>query len=563
MMLVYLFFRNFMKKSFLLIILFTLALPIFGIIDTNDYYDINLIEKNGTFNFESYKRSNHSYLFGGFDTNGYTEILGRMRLNIGPPELIGFYLVSEILFSNSDKRDAGGEFEKTGNTMLFYGEAYIGFKNKWTSVKFGFQNLISSDAIYHRLLLDDYSGPIFALRWSQLLSRYVDMDLIYSFIRPHQGEWSPNLTTLYKKGELYGKSLFVKKFNFRPLPWIRIGLSDSVYFLGENFNIWFMNPFSIYFITLSLNKFYDEKFGSGLNTGASDLKIGLDFQIGFNGWRVYGELLVDDSDAFFLMFKYPIFPNRIGAVLGGEIRGYLFTRYLKPPKAAEFFLKNLYINFEYAITSKYVYSRDHVCNYEYVREEYQKAYDPRNPISQTELDRVQRVGNFLGYMYGNNADSFDIAVGWRNDIDQVKDYGAEYQTDVYYDSFKKKKFVDRLFKLQLHYRHYRLGDERNIIAPYYMNEHYYYDVDPDLDSDGDGIKDNDTSNRDTEFLRVVLEEGNIFDINFYSDIFRITRFVIGIETKFNFHWRTRLPRTSAETTDFVFKWEIASVITWF
>ena len=46
MMLVYLFFRDFMKKPFLLIILFTLALPVFGIIDTNDYYDINLVEKN-------------------------------------------------------------------------------------------------------------------------------------------------------------------------------------------------------------------------------------------------------------------------------------------------------------------------------------------------------------------------------------------------------------------------------------------------------------------------------------------------------------------------------------
>ena len=166
-------------------------------------------------------------------------------------------------------------------------------------------------------------------------------------------------------------------------------------------------------------------------------------------------------------------------------------------------------------------------------------------------------------MYGNNADCFDMAIGWRNALFQTKENTAEYQGDVYYDSFSKKKVIDRLFKIQFHYRHYRLGDERNIIAPYYMNEHYYFDVDQDLDSDGDGDKENDASNRETEFLRVIVEEGNIFDISIYSDIFKVTRFAVGVETKFNFIWQTFNPRSVAEKTDFTFRWEIAFSVSWY
>ncbi|HOJ64555.1 MAG TPA: hypothetical protein PLE45_09050 [Spirochaetota bacterium] len=551
-----------LKIVYLILIIFLINFNLFSILEVNDYYDINLIEKSGIFRYETFQRYNSSTTIGLLSTDYFHEFAGRMVLTIMPPELYGFMIKSEAIFSRSTKREYGGEFEKTNGLILYYGEAYLGFRNKYFTAKLGFQNLVSSDAIYNHLLLDDYSGPFFALKLSFIITRFVDVDLIYNFIRPHQGEWSSNLTTIYEKSSLYGKSLFIRKVNIRPLPWIRLGFSDSVYFLGENMNIWFLNPFSVYFVTLALEKFFVEKYGSALNTGSSDLKVGFDFNIGFKGWRVYGELMVDDSEAFFLMFRYPIFPNRVGFVIGGELRGYLFSNYIKLPKYFNFIFGNMYINMEYGVVSKYTYSRDDNNNYEYVRQEYQNKYYTTAPVSQEELNRIQRVGNFIGFMYGSNSDCFDIAIGWRNDLVDVRGYAAEYQGDIYFDSFKNKKIVDRLFKFQIHYRHYRLGDERNILTPFYMNEHYYFDLDQDLDSDGDGNKTNDHSNRETEFLRIILEEGNQLDFHIYSDIIRISRFIIGIESKFNFIWTTFHPYTWKEETNFTFRWEIGLSIIW-
>ena len=551
-----------MKKNFFIILFTTLCCLSFAIIDSNEYLDINLKDKNGTFGFGSYHRDNYFFMFGGVDTNGYAEFETKTHLNIDSPELFGFLFAGDIYLGLTKDREIGGEFEKFGGLTMYYGEAYLGYENKFTSIRVGFQSLNSSDAIYNHLLVDDYSGPIFAMRFNQFMSRFFDMEIVYSFIRPHSTDWTTNFTQERIQTGQFGKSLFYKKFNFRPLPWIRIGLGDSVYFLGNNFNIYYMNPLGIYFMTLAQDKFWERKYGTEDAVDASSLKIDLDFNIGFNGWRFYGEMLIDDSDGFFVTFKPSIFPNRLAFVLGGELRGELITRYIRLPKAADFFVTNLYINAEYGVASKYCYTRDDNNNYEYVRQEYRTKYSASNPMTKSEINYIQRRGNFLGFMYGNNADCFDLAIGWRNDLKQTQNYVVGYQNDRYFESQTQKKEINRLFKIQFHYRHYRLGDERNVVCPFYSNEHYFFDVDKDLDTDGDGITDNDTSNRRTEFLRIVEEQGDIFDINIYSDLFRVTRFTMGMETKFNFIWQTYHPLTIAQRTDFTFKWEIAFVASW-
>lgn len=551
-----------MKRLFYIILFTTICSISFAIIDSNDYLDINLKGKDGTFALPSYHRDNYFFTFCGVDTKGYAEFETKTHLNINSPELFGFIFAGDIYVGYTKDRDVGGEFEKFGGITMYYGEAYLGYENKFTSVRVGFQNLNSSDAIYNHLQIDDYGGPIFALKFTQFMSRFVDMEIVYSFIRPHTTDWNANFLKNDIIDGQFGKSLFYKKFNIRPLPWIRIGLGDSVYFLGNNFNIYYMNPLGLYFMTLAQDKFWEAKYGAESAVDASSLKIDLDFNIGFNGWRFYGEMLIDDSDGFFVTFKPSMFPNRVAFVLGGELRGCLFTRYIHMSKPAEFFIGNMYINLEYGVTSKYCYTRDNNNNYEYVRQEYRKKYSAANPMTTAEIKRIQRQGNFLGFMYGNNADCFDIAIGWRNDLEQTQSYIAGYQNDRYFDAQKQKKEINRLFKVQLHYRHYRLGDERNVVAPFYANEHYYFDVDKEFDSDGDGIADNDTSNRRTEFLRIVEEQGDIFDINIYSDLFRIARFTMGMETKFNFIWQTYHPLTIAQQTDFTFKWEIAFVVSW-
>ncbi|HPO49226.1 MAG TPA: hypothetical protein PLO89_02780 [Spirochaetota bacterium] len=293
-----------------------------------------------------------------------------------------------------------------------------------------------------------------------------------------------------------------------------------------------------------------------------------------------GSLSGNRGVAKYVVFSTPRFPDRVAFLLGGELRGYLFTKYINIPRKAAFFLSNLYFNIEYAIVSKYCYTREPYQHYEYVREEYKEKFDPANPPTTETINKINRTGNFIGYMYGNNADSVDIAIGWRNDLQTTPEYSVGYQADVYFDSLKKKKYPDRLFKMQLHYRFYRLGDERNVISPYYSNENYWFEEDKNLDTNGDGIPDNDSlagvggsdatfggssesgSTRRTEFLRVVKMFGNILDFYFYSDILRISRFVLGFESNLNFYWNVYNPLSSGERVEFDFKFEFAFVVSW-
>jgi hypothetical protein len=552
------------KKLVYLSLMLLATSPTWAIIGVNDSLDINIADKNGTFGIDTYLRYNYSMMYGYLESDGSGEIGGKQLLRIDLPELRGIYFKSDLLFAFNPERYAGAEFQKMNNVLLHYGEAYLGFQNKYTSLKIGFQNLVSSDGIYNHLLLDDYSGPMFGLKWNIWLTRFWDLELIYSFIRPHNATWFnsiPDKDNSTYNG-LYGKSLFTKKINFRPLPWIRLGVTESVYFLGQNFNIWFMNPFTSYFLTLALNDWVDRASGGTANLGASDIKVTFDWNIGFNGWRFYGEIMVDDSDFYFVRNNEPVMPSRVGFMFGGELRGYLFTRYFKLPPVAEFLVSNLYVNCEYATVSKYTYSRDDHYSYEYVRYEQKERFDPANPFPTSETEEINRIGNFLGFMLGPNADSVDFAIGWRNDLKQVKDYRADYQGDIYFDSFKTKRVVDRLFKVQLHYKHYRLGDERDVTIPFYANEHYLIDGDDNIDVDFDGNPSNDASNRVTEWVRIVETEVNIFDISVYSDIFKFSRFVLGAETRFNFEWETTKPYTSLESTNFTYRWEFGIILTW-
>ena len=573
-----------MKKIFVFIFLL-FCFDLFSLVELNDYYDYGLVEKNGTYGVKPFFRKNSFVMGGVFTSNNdsFSEWFTRLSMYIDPPELYGFvFNVDATMQRTSLSTTRSSEFDKLLKFAFNYGENYLGFINKYVSIKFGFQNLVSSDAIYNHLLIDDYSGAFFAFKTNILLSRYVDVEILYNIVRPQNSIWTtsiPDKDPNSTYSGLYGKSLFTKKINFRPLPWIRFGLTDAVYFLGENFNIWFINPLSMYYFTVAMGDFFKEKYGSQMNTQASNVMFTLDFNIGFDGWRIYGEALIDDSDAYYTVFNKPRFPDRVAFLLGGELRGYLFTKYFKIYGIGDYILSNMYVNFEYGIASKSVFSRDANVNYEFIRQEYVDRFNPKNPPTKTEADMYNRTGNFIGFMYGNNSDSIDIAVGFRSDLKTVKEYKADYQGDVYFDSFKKKPIPDRLFKMQLHYRFYRFGDERNVIVPFYNNEHYYYDEDPNLDTNGDGIPDNDSlkgvggsdspfgesksgTNRRTEFIRIPVMIGNILDFSFYSDIFRISKFVFGFENTINFHWKTYNPFSSGERTDFVFKFDFAFTLSW-
>jgi hypothetical protein len=563
-----------MKKQILTLLFLISAVSLFPVIEWNDLYEPGLVEKNGIYGYQSPLYNNSFQFITGVKTDNTSYISLKTRMLINPAELWGFFYLGEFHINKiSGQSSEAGDLSWFGGLAPYLGESYIGQKNQYFKIHFGFQNLRSTDAIYHHLMLDDYSGSMLALRGSGMFSRFFDFDISYIILRPNKSSWlngkaefdptifNPGDETLYDG--LYGKSLYFHKFNIRPLPWMRFGLLESVFFLGENFNPWFMNAFSSYYLSQLMGSFIAEKSGSRFNLHASDMKLGFDWNIGFSGWRFYGEFMMDDSNGEFFKFAQPSHPDKVAFLLGGEIRGYLFTRYLPVHDTADFILRNFYFNMEYAITSKYTYSRDPNFNYEYVRAEYTGKYLIDKPPTQQTINEVNRIGNFIGYQYGGNADSFDIALGWRSDLWNVKEFSADNHADDYFYSMKKKKFPDRLFKAQIHYRHYRLGDERNVILPYYANDHNWFDEDSHLDSDLDGDTDEGGfTNRRTEFLRVVLEEGHLMDLSFYGDVIRLSSFTIGLETGFNFNWKVLLPYSQRSTVDFSFRWDFAVSILW-
>lgn len=557
------------KKYFFVLLLILLSYSLFSLIEKNDNNDVGLVEKNGTFGFSPYMRSSYFQFLTGVGTNEYSEIGFRIKMLMEFQELQGFYFNGDMQISrNSLSTYSKGDLSWWNSFVPYFGTTHFGYKHKYFTIKLGFQNFRSSDAIYNHLLLDDYSGSLFGLSATAMIGRFVDIELNYIMVRPHQGPWYQGDSTIDVPSHLsekdrialygvtYGKSLYTHKINIRPLPWIRIGIYEGAYFLGENINPWYANPFFIYIGSQLLANVIEDKSGSRYNMHAANLLAGADFNIGFKGWRVYGELFFDDFVGEYFKFEAAPQPVKMGFVIGGELRGYLFTNYIKFSPIVEFILNGFYFNIEYGVVSKYTYARDANFNYEYVREEYQTRFDIEEP-AQKEINSVNRIGNYLGFMYGPNSDCFDIAIGWRNDLKNIKEYNAEYQADVYFDSQKKKTVPQRLFKAQIHYRRYRLGDERNVIMPFWWNYHPAYEL-----YYADGSSNKKGVSRGTEFLAKVLEIGNILNLELYSDIFRFNRFVLGAETKFHFKWQTFLPWTPSVYTEFNFRWEFGLIISW-
>lgn len=585
-----------MIRYLILIFIFLYTFSFYGLTEYNDFYDMGLNPKDGVFNFNRYmNRQSYFVGFGSVGNDEFSEAGAMLSLYSNFGNLKGFYIRGGMTISQLNTRSTSGDLDEWwGGNVPFFDETYIGFQNKYFMAQLGWQNIVSSDAIYNHLMIDDYSGEFLSYKSQLMPAEFIDFEVSYNIVRWHQGPWyngdevkEPIFVAKSSSDQshyqaLYGKSLYFHKINIRPAPWFRIGVFESVYFLGENINPYYITPFVVYFGVGIVDQLINQKYGSRQNTQGTSIKIGLDFNIGFDGWRFYGEMMIDDANGEYFKFMQPDHPDRVAFLLGGELRGSLFTKYFRVPKIADIILSNLYINAEYGIVSKYTYSRDSNYNYEYVRDEYAYSYWPEEykenndpdyvkyisefpdaDYSLAESSRVNRVGNFLGFMYGSNSDSLDIAIGWRNDLVNVRDYSAGYRADVYYDSLENKSYPERLVKFQIHYRRYRLGDDRDVVMPFYMNEHFFYDLNIYVDSDGDGDFENDKSDRRTEFLSNVVKTGDNLNLSFYTDIIKISRFVLGFETQGSFEWSTYFPNNPDKSyTDFQFKLDFGAIISW-
>ena len=592
--------KKIIKIGFFIISLFSSVFTLCSLTEYNEYLDSGLVEKNGTFGLNPYLTPNFISGFISSSTDDYFELGARLKVHYSPKELKGLFFNGEMTMSNVSVRETGGDAAAWWNgTIPWWGETNFGFESRWFDFKLGYQNMVSSTGIYNNLMLDDYSGAFLGYKSNLAITKFFDFQVIMNFVRIHQGPWYTGDATyewdyIYDSIKLhedeyssidskyqakYGKTLYMHKINIRPAPWIRFGLQESVYFLGENLNPYFINPFFLYFATGMIGGELEDKYGTSNNVGANDIKIGLDFSVGFDGWRLYGELMIDDANGEYLKFQQPDHPDRVAFMLGGELRGYLFDKYLPLPRKVSNIIKNLYVNFEMATISRYCFSRDDNYNYEYVREEYPFKYYPSNYALVKNTDgslkypdyieyteemsrKINRIGNFIGYKYGSNSDSFDIAIGWRNDLYNVKDSRADYITDRYYESLKENRRPDRLLKMQLHYQHYRLGTDRDVVLPFYMNEHFYYNLNL-YDEQGNPLTGEDAeggTDLRTGFIDEVLFAGDTLDFNIYADLFHFNRGIVGLEMKHSFIWGTTYPNSDNASTEFTYKFDMGIII---
>ena len=282
-----------MKKNiFILIISIFSALNIFSITEVDSDGDIGLVPKDGTYGFASFRKSKIT-LYASVGTNNttdpstgittyYNELGAHIQMLLDMPELKGFYFNGDFQIShNSLSIYTTGDLAWWSSFVPWFGETYFGYKNKYFDVTLGFMDLVSSDAIYNHLALDDYSGSLPGLRIKGMLGRFIDFELLYLMIRPNQSPWwdgsqpisvnpetQPGDANLYDG--LYGKTLYTHKINIRPLPWIRVGIMEEVFFVGENINPWYANPFFSYIASNFLGSQINDKAGFRLNTDSGN-----------------------------------------------------------------------------------------------------------------------------------------------------------------------------------------------------------------------------------------------------------------------------------------------------
>ena len=116
--------------------------------------------------------------------------------------------------------------------------------------------------------------------------------------------------------------------------------------------------------------------------------------------------------------------------------------------------------------------------------------------------------------------------------------------------------------MQLHYQHYRLGTDRDVVLPFYMNEHFFYKLNL-YDEEGNPLTGEDAkggTDLRTGFIDTGLFAGDTLDFNIYADLFHFNRGIFGLEMKHTFMWETTLPDTSKANTEFTYKFDIGIIL---
>ena len=176
--------------KFFCIIYIIAAFSGYGFTAHNDYLDPGLVEKSGQFNVNRYLLSNYIAGFYSTGTNGVTEGGVKLDLHYDLPYIKGVFFNAEFSMSNLSSREVSGDASRWwGGNIPFFGETNFGISTKYFYAKLGYQNVVSSDAIYNHLIIDDYSGTFFAYRSELMVSQYVDFQAIYNIVRWHQSSW--------------------------------------------------------------------------------------------------------------------------------------------------------------------------------------------------------------------------------------------------------------------------------------------------------------------------------------------------------------------------------------
>ena len=177
------------------------------------------------------------------------------------------------------------------------------------------------------------------------------------------------------KSKMGNKRLSGHRLELMPFGWARLGIHELVLYT-DRFEIGYMNPVTVYFISQPLTEYGVRVTGPGKGYSADNLMIGGDLSLRLLGsLEVYGELMIDDFQPQEGLKGLKNWDSKYGLLLGAFW-------------ADPFGVENADIRAEYAFVNQWAYTHE------------------SGILAYTDRDRV------IGHPMGNDADSLMIELSY-------------------------------------------------------------------------------------------------------------------------------------------------------
>ncbi|MCH8289742.1 hypothetical protein IH992_01375 [Candidatus Poribacteria bacterium] len=211
-----------------------------------------------------------------------------------------FYLITNTVLPNTVRVEV--EANKSGENFITAGlvPAYAKFKLPWFELLIGKDNLSWGPGRHGNLLLSANPLP---------------MDMIQ--IQAQYGKVGFQAFTAIAESSHGQKILSGHRLDLNLWDRVNLGIAETVVIGEENFELRFLNPFTVYTVTeLSGGGILDEpvktSLGNTLISGTMELRI-------FRNLALYGELMIDDFQPRYGLNSYRNWASKFGLQLGVQL----------------------------------------------------------------------------------------------------------------------------------------------------------------------------------------------------------------------------------------------------